>query len=124
VEVLFDTFHVRATAELVPVTDDEIEVVLRVDELPLDVELRITGNVEISDEKVHEWAGVGSARSSTSTRLRASASACCGTTRRGLLLRGGAASWSVRPARTRDGEATAPDVIFEIKEGPRSACAT
>src|SRR5262245_3360143 len=59
VEVLFDTFHVRAVVEMVPLAGGDIELLLRIEELPLDIELRITGNVEISDDKVREWAGLG-----------------------------------------------------------------
>src|SRR5262245_48334828 len=61
VEVLFDTFHVRTLIELLPSDVDEREVVLllKVEELPLDLELRIIGNVEIDDDKVREWAGIG-----------------------------------------------------------------
>jgi outer membrane protein assembly factor BamA len=61
VEVLFDTFRVRAVVEYIalPGAAGEVELVLRIEELPMDLELRITGNVEISDDKVHEWAGVG-----------------------------------------------------------------
>ena len=56
IEVLFSTFHVRAAVELVPPTDGsrEVELVLRVEELPLDLELRIVGNNEIDDDEVRE----------------------------------------------------------------------
>src|SRR5688572_32068064 len=61
VEVLFDTFRVRTLIELLPhaANEHEVELLLRVDELPLDLELRIVGNVEIDDDEVREWAGIG-----------------------------------------------------------------
>jgi outer membrane protein insertion porin family len=63
IEVLFESFRVRAQAELLPPADSsrEVELLLRVEELPLDLELRIVGNSEIDDEKVREWAGLGTA---------------------------------------------------------------
>ena len=121
VEVLFDTFHVRATVELVPSPDgtDQAEVLLRVEELPMDLELRITGNVEIDDDKVYEWAGVGEREElylHQAPRVRAR-----------LLQRYREEGFYFvdvrvveRPAGTDPvtGQPTAPDVIFEIAEGP------
>ncbi len=121
VEVLFDTFHVRALVELVPPTDGgkEVELLLRVEELPMDLELRITGNVEIDDDKVREWAGIGEREELflyQAPRIRA------------RLLQSyreeGYAFAEVRVVERpggvdpESGEPVAPDVIFEIKEGP------
>jgi len=59
VDVLFKVFQVRATVDYVQVAPDTIELILTIEELPRDLELRFTGNVEIDDDKVREWAGVG-----------------------------------------------------------------
>ena len=121
VEVLFDTFHVRAQVELVPPPGggDEVELLLRIEELPLDLELRITGNVEIDDDKVREWAGLGAREELylyQAPRIRAR-----------LLEHYREEGYYFaevkvveRPAGTdpTTGQTTAPDVIFEIKEGP------
>jgi outer membrane protein insertion porin family len=121
VEVLFDTFHVRARVELVPVpgSADEAELVLRVDELPLDLELRIVGNVEIDDEDVREWAGIGAREELylyQAPRIRAR-----------LLQRYREEGFHFaevevveRPAGVdpQTGAPIAPDVIFQIVEGP------
>lgn len=121
VEVLFDTFHVRALVELVPIPGSatEVEILLRVEELPLDLELRITGNVEIDDEEVRKWAGLGDREELylyQAPRIRA------------RLLQSyrdeGFTFAEVkvveRPAGVdpETGKALAPDVIFEIQEGP------
>ncbi len=121
VEVLFDTFHVRALVELVPpeAGSDEVELLLEIEELPIDLELRITGNVEIDDDKLREWAGIGAREELylyQAPRIRA------------RLLQHyhdeGYAFAEVkvveRPGGTdpETGAPIAPDVIFEIKEGP------
>lgn len=125
VEVLFDTFHVRALVEFVPLErsqDGRVlagELVLSVEELPIDLELRITGNVEIDDEKVREWAGIGEREELylyQAPRIR-----------QRLLQHYHDEGYYFaevkvveRPAGTdpETGAPTAPDVIFEIKEGP------
>ncbi|HEX6883128.1 MAG TPA: BamA/TamA family outer membrane protein [Planctomycetota bacterium] len=121
VQVLFDTFRVRTTVELVPSAagPGEVELLLRVEELPLDLELRITGNIEIDDDKVHEWAGVGEREGlylHQAPRVRAR-----------LLARYREEGFYFvdvkvveRPAGTdpETGAPVAPDVIFEIVEGP------
>lgn len=121
VEVLFDTFHVRVLIELLPAEGDEreVELLLRVEELPLDLELRIVGNVAIDDEDVREWAGVGEREELylyQAPRVR------------GRLLQHyrdegfyfAEVKVVERPAGTDPvtGEPSAPDVIFEINEGP------
>jgi outer membrane protein insertion porin family len=122
VEVLFDTFHVRvAQAELAPTPPGvtSVELVLRVEELPVDLELRITGNIEIDDEEVREWAGVGEREELylyQAPRIRAR-----------LLQHYREEGYYFadvkvveRPAGVdpETGKDLAPDVIFEIKEGP------
>ena len=124
VEVLFDTFHVRALVELVPpaqgASQGEVELLLRVEELPLDLELRITGNVAISDEKIREWAQVREREELylyQAPRIRA------------RLLQSyrdegfyfAEVKVVERPEGTdpETGLPVAPDVIFEIKEGPK-----
>jgi outer membrane protein insertion porin family len=121
IEVLFDTFHVRVLIELLPSGADEreVELRLRVEELPLDLELRIVGNVEIDDDEVREWAGIGEREELylyQAPRVRAR-----------LLQRYRDEGFYFaevtvveRPAGTDPltGEPTAPDVIFEINEGP------
>jgi len=121
IEVLFGTFHVRAQAEYLPAPDNprEIEVVLRVEELPLDLELRFVGNVDIDDEKLREWAGLGEREELylyQAPRIRSR-----------LLQHYREEGYYFadvkvveRPAGVDPdtGAATAPDVIFEILEGP------
>lgn len=120
IQVLFDTFRVRALVELLPAADEsEVELLLRVDELPLDLELRIVGNVEIDDETVREWAGIGEREELylyQAPRIRA------------RLLQHyhdegfyfAEVKEVPRPAGEDPvtGEPSAPDVIFEINEGP------
>ena len=121
VEVLFDTFRVRTLIELLPSAGNEreVELLLRVDELPLDLELRIVGNVEVDDDDVREWAGIGEREELylyQAPRIRAR-----------LLQRYREEGYYFaevkvveRPAGTdpATGQPTAPDVIFEINEGP------
>lgn len=121
VEVLFDTFHVRATVELVPAPagGEGVELLLRIEDLPLDLEMRVTGNVAIDDDKVHEWAGVGEREElyvHQAPRIR---------TR--LLQRYREEGFYFADIRVVErpagvdpatGAALAPDVIFEIAEGP------
>ncbi|MEQ1891916.1 MAG: BamA/TamA family outer membrane protein [Planctomycetota bacterium] len=121
-DVLFRTFHVRATIEYLPaadVPDGPIELLITVEELPRDLELRIVGNVEIDDEKVREWAGVGEREELylyQAPRIR-----------QRLEQRYREEGYHFvkvevveRPAGTDPltGEPSAPDVIFEIQEGP------
>jgi outer membrane protein insertion porin family len=121
VEVLFDTFHVRATLELLPFAGEPgaVELRLKVEELPIDLELRITGNVEIDDEQVREWAGVGEREELflfQAPRIR-----------QRLLQRYREEGFHFvevrvveRPAGVdpETGKPVAADVIFEIREGP------
>ena len=120
IEVLFATFHVRASVELVPPTDGsrEVELVLRLEELPVDLELRIVGNHEIDDDEVREWAGIGTREELylyQAPRIRA----------RLLQHYRDEGFYFVevkvveRPASVDStGAPVAPDVIFEIQEGP------
>ncbi len=121
IEVLFETFHVRATVELVPVPAEPgaVELRLSVEELPLDLELRIVGNVEIDDDEVREWAGIGEREELylyQAPRIRAR-----------LIDRYHEEGFYFVEVRAVErpggvdpvtGNQLAPDVIFEIKEGP------
>jgi len=120
VQVLFEYFHVRAQVELVSQRGvPDVEVLLRVEELALDPEMRITGNVEIGDDKVREWAGVGEREELfvyQAPRIRA------------RLLKNyrdeGYCFAEVKIVERPEGvdpetgEPIAPDVILEITEGP------
>jgi outer membrane protein insertion porin family len=119
VDVLFRTFHVRATVEFLPLSETTGELILTVEELPSDLELRIVGNVDVSDEKVREWAGVGEREELflfQAPRIRQRLEQ--------RYHEEGYHFVSVkvveRPAGTdpATGEPLAPDVIFEIEEGP------
>lgn len=121
VEELFDTFHVRTLIELLPSAGDEraVELLLRVEELPLDLELRIVGNVAIDDDEVREWAGIGEREELylyQAPRIRARL--LQHYREEGFYF----AEVKVveRPAGTDPltGQPSAPDVIFEINEGP------
>src|SRR5262249_40496044 len=120
IEVLFETFHVRGMIELLPgASEHEVGLLLKVEELPLDLELRIVGNVEISTEKLREWAGIGEHEELyiyQAPRIR-----------QRLLQHYHDEGYYFaevkvveRPAGTDPvtGEPTAPDVILEINEGP------
>ncbi len=120
IEVLFQTFQVRATVRRlsVPGASDEVLLRLEVEELPLDLELRIVGNVEIDDEEVREWAGVGEREELylyQAPRIRSR-----------LLQRYREEGFTFVEVRVverpggvdPEGRRLAPDVIFDIKEGP------
>jgi len=122
IEVLFSTFHVRTSVELLRSEDGlpgEIVLLLRVEELPLDLELRIVGNSEIDDDEVREWAGLGEREELylyQAPRIR-----------QRLLQKYheegyyfAAVKVVERPAGVDPvtGAELAPDVIFEIEEGP------
>lgn len=119
VDVLFKFFQVRALVEYVPLDDGTIELLLTIEELPRDLELRFTGNVEIDDEKVREWAGLGEREELyvfQAPRIRER-----------LEQRYREEGYHFvevevieRPAGTdpATGEPLAPDVIIQIEEGP------
>lgn len=121
IQTLYEAFGVRAQAELLPPADSsrEVELLLRVEELPLDLELRIVGNHEIDDDEVREWAGLGTREELylyQAPRVKARLEQ--------RYREEGFAFVEVRvverPAGVDpdSGEPLAPDVIFEIQEGP------
>ncbi len=121
--ILWDTFRVRADVYFRPFeggTADEVELLLVVDELPTDLEPRFIGNVEIKDEELREWAGIGldaelflyRAPRIRERLLRAYEQEGYHFARIRVVERSG----GVDP---ETGEVTVPDVIFEISEGPK-----
>ena len=119
IRLLFETFRVRAELLKRPAVGGGVDLRLVVHELPLDLEPRFVGNVRVDDEDLLEWAGL---------REREELYLYQAPRVRDRLLRayreegfyfvvinvveepGG-----VDP---ESGEAIAPDVIFEIEEGP------
>ena len=122
IEVLFETFRVRSSADVValgPTREDGVELILRIDELPLDLELRFIGNVEMDSDELLEWAGMGEREELylyQAPRIRAR-----------LLQHYKDEGFYFVEVNTVErpggvdpetGKVRAPDVIFEIKEGP------
>ncbi|HED64389.1 MAG TPA: hypothetical protein ENJ09_02425 [Planctomycetes bacterium] len=119
---LFETFHVRAELQQRPSTDPSGGVDLRlvVEELPFDLRPRFIGNVDISDSDLLEWAGLREEEELflfQAPRIRSR-----------LLSKYRAKGYYFvevniveREAGVDEatGRALAPDVIFEIKEGPK-----
>ncbi|MSR63643.1 MAG: hypothetical protein EXS08_14495 [Planctomycetes bacterium] len=121
IAVLFDTFHVRAQAEYVsaPSNPREIELVLRVEELPLDLELRFVGNVEIDDDKLREWVGIGEREELylyQAPRIRARL--LQHYREEGYYFADVKVVERAAGVDPETGAPTAADVIFEILEGP------
>lgn len=123
VRVLFETFKVRAEVQKRPLPPEEgggIELRLVIEELPVDLEPRFVGNVDIETKKLLEWAEL---------REREELFLYQAPSIRGRLIRRyreeGYYFVEVnvveRPGGTDEatGEFLAPDVIFEIKEGPK-----
>lgn len=120
IEVLWETFRVRATVSYKPAGPDSIELLLSVDELPLDLEPRFIGNVEVDTDELLEWARLTDESEvylHEAPRIRARLLE--GYRREGFYH----AEVRVveRPGGVDDetGQPLAPDVIFEIKEGPK-----
>jgi outer membrane protein insertion porin family len=116
---LFDTLHVFARVYQRPAPDG-VELRVVVDELPSDREPRFLGNVEIESEKLYEWAGLSPG--DALYLYRAS------RVRERLLQRYREEGFAFveidvveRPPGIdqETGERLLPDVIFEIREGPR-----
>lgn len=125
VKVLFEAFHVVADVFQHPATgpDDppgSIELLLRVRELPLDLEPRFVGNVRVDKEELYEWAGLEKGAELylyQAPRVR--------DRLQQRYLREGYYFAEVRVVERPEGvdpetgERIAPDVIFEIREGPK-----
>ncbi|MAB79096.1 MAG: hypothetical protein CMJ89_07055 [Planctomycetes bacterium] len=119
IEVCFDTFRVRVSVEIVAAEGGGVEIHLRIKELSLDLEPRFIGNVEISTEKLLEWAQL---RDDEELYLYQAPRI------RQRLLRSyldeGYYYCEINVVEREggvdkdSGEYNAPDVIFEIKEGP------
>ncbi len=119
VEVLFDTFHVFARIYERPV-EDGVELRVLLDELPLDLEPRFLGNVEIDTEELLEWAGLSEDEELYLYQAQ--------RVRERLLERYRQEGFYFveievvqrGPEEDPDsGMRITPDVIFEIREGPK-----
>lgn len=116
---LFETFHVRASIEKRAATDGGIDVRVVVEELPLDLEPRFVGNVDIDDDELLEWAGL---------REREELFLFQAPRVRDRLMRAyrdegyyfAQVNVVERPGGVDEatGEFVPPDVIFEVEEGP------
>jgi len=126
IEELWKAFRVRARVEYRPVEEPapdgsaRVDLLLTVSELALDFEPRFTGNVEIGSDDLREWAGIGDeselflfqAPRVRERLLRAYRQEGFYFVQVRVVEREG----GVDP---ETGEERAPDVIFEIQEGPR-----
>ncbi len=119
VEVLFDTFHVFARIYERPV-EDGVELRVLLDELPLDLEPRFFGNVEIDTEELLEWAGLSEDEELYLYQAQ--------RVRQRLLEKYRQEGFyfveidAVQRGPEEDpdsGMRITPDVIFEIREGPK-----
>lgn len=123
IRVLFDTFHVRAEVlrKTIPIAEGGgVELWVKVEELPLDLEPRFIGNVKIDDDELLEWAGLREGEELylyQAPRIRSR-----------LLQRYREDGFYFaevnvveRPAGvdSETGLPFSPDVIFEIREGPK-----
>lgn len=114
---LWTSFHVKAEVDYVEV-EGGIELRLTVEEMPVDREPRFTGNDAIDDETLRKWALLD--EKSELYVYQA------GRVRQRLLegYRREGYHWAEINAVTRtpdatEGESVLPDVIFEIREGPK-----
>lgn len=114
IHALARAFRVRASVDVRPV-DGGVELRLTVVELPFDLEPRFVGNAEVDDKELREW-----------TRIEQGAELYlyqAPRIRERLLdayHRHGYYFVEVREViREGNGEGVAPDVIFEIHEGPQ-----
>lgn len=118
VETLWKVFHVKADVQYRDV-EGGLELHLRVSEQPVDLEPRFIGNAEIKTETLRKWALLeekGELYLYQSARVRQRLLE--GYHREGYsfadvkaVTRGG--------ADKPEGQGLAPDVIFEIREGPQ-----
>ncbi len=114
---IFDTFRARATVDVREV-EGGVELRLRISELPRDLEPRFIGNVEVSAEELYEWARLD--RDSElylyqAPRIRARLI--------DAYKKDGFYFVEIDQVIREGGETpegpVAPDVIFEIHEGPQ-----
>jgi outer membrane protein insertion porin family len=115
IETLWKVFHVKADVSQREV-EGGVEVLLSVVELPVDLEPRFVGNVAIKLKQIYEWAGMeegGELYLYQAARVRQRLVEA--------YRKEGFYFAEVEEAvRGGDGSAdTPPDVIFEIREGPR-----
>jgi outer membrane protein insertion porin family len=118
-DTLWKVFRVRALVRQRKV-EGGIELELRVQEMPVDLEPRFVGNVDIDVETLRKWAQLGD---------RSELYLYQGPRVRQRLLEGYRRQgyyWAEVDVVTRGGEtpkpgeaAVPPDVIFEIREGPQ-----
>lgn len=121
IDVLWEFYHVRASVYRRPIdgNEEELELLLVVEELPLDLEPRFVGNVRIATTKILEWARLQPGEElflDQADRVRE------------RIVRGyrneGYYFAEVRAVTTEglddgSGRPLVPDVIFEIREGPK-----
>lgn len=127
IEALWSVFHVRAEVKERDVPDETpddgrgaIELLLEIEELALDLEPRFVGNVKADADELREWAGLEEESELflyQAPRIRERI--LQGYRREGFHF---AVVEVVDRAGGIDettGEQVAPDVIFEIEEGPK-----
>lgn len=127
IEALWNVFHVRAEVKERDVADElpddgrgAIELLLQIEELALDLEPRFVGNVKVDTEEILEWAGLQEdAELFLYQAPRIRDRILQGYRRAGFHF----AEVEVvdRPAGVDEttGQPVAPDVIFELEEGPK-----
>jgi outer membrane protein insertion porin family len=121
IDNLYDRFHVYAEVFQAKTGVDRVELRLKIRELPVDLEPRFLGNVKIDADEILEWSGLREGQElfiSEAPRIQSR-----------LLNRYRSEGFYfieiravVRAAEydpNTGEEVIAPDVIFEIKEGPR-----
>ena len=128
VKVLFETFSVSPTVYEVELTPEEasalggagIELLIRVVELPVDFEPRFIGNVEIDSEELLGWAGLDDRSELYLHRAPRIQSRLLNRYREeGFYFADVEVVTRQGGIDEESGEEIAPDVIFEIREGPR-----
>ncbi len=120
IRVLFDTYRVRAAVQKRPLETGGIAVRLIVEELAVDLEPRFIGNVNVGKKKLLEWAEL---REGEELYLFQAPRIASRLTRRykeeGYHFVEVDVVDRVGGVDEETGEYRAPDVIFEIKEGPK-----
>lgn len=116
--VLFETFRVLGTVSITEV-EGGIAVLLQVRELPLDLEPRFIGNVEVDTEELLEWA-----RLEPGSELYLFEAPRIRDRLLDAYRREGFHFVEIRDVirsagTTAEGEEVIPDVIFQIREGPQ-----
>ncbi|MCZ6596013.1 MAG: BamA/TamA family outer membrane protein [Planctomycetota bacterium] len=119
IRAVFDTFHVRVDEVAVRDVEGGVEMVLQVTELEVDLEPRFVGNVEISKEELLAWGGLRADSELYLYRAPRIRQRLLNQYRReGFYF--AEVNVVTREGRVdEDGKWLAPDVIFEILEGPR-----